>query len=103
MIPKGYKTATEDDVGKECNFSDYDCGIGQYYKGFLHSIDGDCFILAHDDGRNYQYKYCVVEEEPQKTIALDPMLEERFTDIDHMILVREIELRLLRRMKGEAR
>ncbi len=36
-----------------------------------------------------------------KTIKLDPMLEDSKTNIDRMILQREIELALLRKLKGE--
>jgi len=43
----------------------------------------------------------LTEDKPSKTITLDPMLEARLTNIDRMILEREIELKLLRKLKGE--
>jgi hypothetical protein len=42
-----------------------------------------------------------IENKPSKTITLDPMLDARLTNIDRMILEREIELKLLRKLKGE--
>jgi hypothetical protein len=43
----------------------------------------------------------LTEDKPSKTITLDPMLDARLTNIDRMILEREIELKLLRKLKGE--
>lgn len=110
--PKGYRKVERSDIGAECIFTNiYHCGS-----------NADClaedFITdtLSDYGENHwgnleytpscggEYSYCYIKIKPKnkptpKTIELDPLLDSRLNNIDYMILQREIELNILRKLQ----
>jgi len=107
MIPEGYRVATEDDIGKSCIFTNITPSFrsgSDYVHGELigtekHLHNGS-YRFVSDYDKDCEFEFCYVKKD-NKTITLDPMLDARLSNIDRMILEREIELRLLRKLKGE--
>lgn len=105
---KGYRNATREDIGKDCFFS---CTLitpteSHLFSGVLGDVyynDNDA-CTYYDSQSNIEYMRCFIKDEPPKKIELDPMLEDfkpSTENLDHMILTREIELNLLKRMRGD--
>ncbi len=110
MTPKGYRVATEDDIGKKCLFTNIPPSfrVGWNVLDYMHGeligtekhLHNGSYRFVSDYDKDCEFEFCYVKKE-NKTITLDPMLDARLTNIDRMILEREIELRLLRKLKGE--
>ena len=106
MIPRGYREPTKDDIGSECYYpTDISDPVDKWMTGTLIDIRyfGRVYKLCDSETGDDRYcQFCYIKKDkPSKTITLDPMLEARLTNIDRMILEREIELKLLRKLKGE--
>lgn len=104
--PKGYRKAGHNDEGKECIFTHINHG-GTYpehldedfVKGTLCCCSKDPYgAVTYIPSCGGEYGYCYIKA-PPKTIELDPLLDSRLDNIDYMILQREIELNILRKLQ----
>ena len=110
--PKGYRKAECNDEGEECIFTHINHGGSNAdYLGddFITDVLEDYSVnewgnLKYTPSCGGDYSYCYIKIKSKnkptpKTIELDPLLDSRLNNIDYMILQREIELNILRKLQ----
>jgi len=106
--PKGYRRAGHGDKGKECIFTNINHSAlndepldEDFIKDTLYEISEDqCGAVTYTSSSGWDHNYCYIKKGfATKTIELDPLLDSRLDNIDYMILQREIELNILRKLK----